>query len=143
MASEKNMRSMLEALIDEWERRAVLVRETAFGDEVMAASAFDDCVADLRRVLQHSDLQHSDLQHSDAAPACDPAKHEKTAIKRSETEIMRDIGFIYAEFGCDGELSRRQKTDLNRRLRACFNELGREVSESEFWEWCERGASQS
>jgi len=59
---------------------------------------------------------------------------------RSEAEIRRDIRNIYSGLSpenltCDGELSRAQVSQraaaLNARLRACFKELGREMSEGE------------
>ena len=60
--------------------------------------------------------------------------------KRAEAEIKREILGIYCSLSpenltCDGELSRtqvaRRASALNARLRACFKELGREVSEGE------------
>lgn len=60
--------------------------------------------------------------------------------KRADAEILREIRSIYAGLSpenlhMDGEISRaaaaRRGAALNRRLRACFTELGRKVSESE------------
>jgi hypothetical protein len=60
--------------------------------------------------------------------------------KRPEAEIMNEIQWIYCQLSpenlsCDGEASftymRRMSTRLNQRLRECFQELGRRVSECE------------
>ena len=64
------------------------------------------------------------------------------AAKRTEHEILRDIARIYGALSpenlhCDGEISataaRRRGAALTARLKACFRELGREVSEKEAW----------
>ena len=71
-------------------------------------------------------------------PVIAPEVQAKAA--RTEAEIRRDIRNIYCGLSgenltCDGELSRAQvsqrATALNARLRACFKELGREMSEGE------------
>jgi hypothetical protein len=60
--------------------------------------------------------------------------------KRPEAEILAEIQGIYCRLSpenlsCDGEASlthmRRMSAHLNRRLRECFQELGRRVSEDE------------
>jgi hypothetical protein len=60
--------------------------------------------------------------------------------KRPEAEILVEIRRIYAGLSpenlhCDGEISRsaaaRRGAALNKRLRECFMELGRKVSEGE------------
>jgi len=60
--------------------------------------------------------------------------------KRPEAEVMAEIQGIYCQLSpenlsCDGELPlslvRRRSAALNRALRACFQELGRRVSECE------------
>jgi len=60
--------------------------------------------------------------------------------KRAESVVMNEIRGLYCQLSpenlcCDGELSmtqvRRRSSALNRALRACFQELGRRVSESE------------
>jgi hypothetical protein len=72
------------------------------------------------------------------APAA--SKKKKAAKGRSEADIMSDIRGVYSSLSpenltCDGELSRRQVTrkrrQLNSKLKALFEELGREVSEEE------------
>jgi hypothetical protein len=60
--------------------------------------------------------------------------------KRPDTEILKEIGYLYGSLSpenlsCDGELSRsataRRGAGLNRRLKECFVEIGRHVTESE------------
>jgi hypothetical protein len=60
--------------------------------------------------------------------------------KRSEAEIMQNIRRLYNNLSpenlcCDGEISRsmaaRRGAAFRRELKACFAELGRQVSESE------------
>ena len=60
--------------------------------------------------------------------------------KRSDADILTEIRSIYCNLSpenlhCDGEISRsaaaRKGAALNRRLRECFVELGRRVSEGE------------
>ncbi len=59
---------------------------------------------------------------------------------RPEAEIIRDIRNLYSRLSpenlsCDGELPmsqvRRRAAAFRRQLQACFNELGRQVSEDE------------
>lgn len=68
------------------------------------------------------------------------ATPEPPKPKRAEDVVMNEIRGIYCQLSpenltCDGELSRtavrRRSAALNRALRACFQELGRRVSESE------------
>jgi len=73
-----------------------------------------------------------------------PAMSKPVTPARPEVEIMRDIVGIYSSLSpenlsCDGELPRsavaRRAAALNARLRACFTELGRRVSEDEAYKW--------
>lgn len=66
--------------------------------------------------------------------------NEAPKPKRSEAVILDEIRGIYSNLSpenlsCDGELPiseiRRRSASLNRRLRECFTELGRRVSEGE------------
>ena len=68
------------------------------------------------------------------------SKAGEVTTKRPETEVLVEIRNIYCQLSpenlsCDGELSRtevrRRSSALESRLRSCFQELGREVSESE------------
>jgi len=76
------------------------------------------------------------------ATTAPPPATEPSAPKapRSEAEVKREILGLYCQLSpenlsCDGELSyaqvRRRASALNARLKACFRELGREVSEEE------------
>jgi hypothetical protein len=93
------------------------------------------------------------LSKHDGTPPRMPVEnhlHEDTAgalqqllgnvAKRPEAEILVEIRRIYAGLSpenlhCDGEISRsaaaRRGAALNKRLRECFKELGRTVSEGE------------
>jgi hypothetical protein len=77
------------------------------------------------------------------------AEVQKVGIKtgRTEADIMYDINTVYGalspeNISCDGELPMREvnrrRVHLNRELRGYFNELGREVDESESWDWYEK-----
>jgi len=63
---------------------------------------------------------------------------------RAEAEILDDIGCVYGNLSpenltCDGECSNsevaRKSRDYNKALKALFKELGREVSESESYDF--------
>jgi hypothetical protein len=63
---------------------------------------------------------------------------------RPEAEVMRDIVGCYGGLSpenltCDGELRgsavARRAAAIRARLRACFRELGRHVSEDEAYRW--------
>jgi len=65
---------------------------------------------------------------------------EAPKVKRPDADILTEIRGIYCNLSpenlhCDGEISRsaaaRKGAALNRRLRECFTELGRRVSEGE------------
>lgn len=77
-----------------------------------------------------------------------PGKTEPSRpSKRSEADILTDILNIYGSLSpenlsCDGELPlsaiRHRSASLNRRLRECFTELGRRVSEEEAFRLLDR-----
>jgi hypothetical protein len=68
-------------------------------------------------------------------------------MARSEAKIIDDITNLYARLSpenlyCDGERdhadAEREGKELNKKLKACFKELGREVSELEAYDLWER-----
>jgi len=70
-------------------------------------------------------------------------------VKRSDDVILEEISGVYSDLSpenltCDGELSQsqvmRRGAALNRKLRACFAELGRTVSEEEIWKRWQKNA---
>lgn len=61
-------------------------------------------------------------------------------VKRPEGEVLREVRNLYCQLSpenltCDGELPahivRKRAQQIQARLRVCFQELGREVSEDE------------
>ena len=65
-------------------------------------------------------------------------------MPRTETEMMTDAFECYANLSpetlyCDGEISHAEAMEkarrLNARLDKLFVEMGREVGESEAWDW--------
>lgn len=70
-------------------------------------------------------------------------------VKRPDNVILDEISGIYSDLSpenltCDGELSQsqvmRRGAALNHKLRACFMELGRKVSEEEIWKRWQKDA---
>ena len=81
-------------------------------------------------------------RHADAAGVSAPvyAPVPASATKREDHVVLREIDRIYGDLSpenltCDGELSNsqvaRKASSLRARLKACFKELGRVVTEEE------------